>query len=148
MEEKVEQQFNDKYNQLLDMKENNPEKAQEEMRKLSIEYTDKDLASLWGVTTNKVGNLRRELGIMKNSAGNIQAVYPPGSYDAKEGFKRKIDCEEEKEVSVSSGSEVKLQMSDLTKEQVVQFMGVIDSLPEGYYDLTLVRKSGVKSQAV
>jgi len=138
--EEKEVDFNDKYKELLEMKNTDPEKAQEEMRKLAIEYTDKDLANLWGVSPNKVGFLRRELGISKNSAGDIQAIYPPGSYDSKKGFKREVDVpEKEKEESLTG--EVMLQMSDLTKAQIQQFMGLVDSLPDGHYDLKIVNKS-------
>jgi len=134
------------YHELIQMKEENPEKAQEIVRDLSLKHTDRDLANIWDVTVSKVGNLRRDLGIMKNSGGNIQAIYPPGSYTPETGFrksnaKKKEPTFVESEVVSDRESALSLNFSNLTKEQIKNFISLIESLPEGKYDLKLEVKS-------
>ena len=140
------------YQQLIQMKEENPEKAQEIVRELSLKHTDRDLANLWDVTPSKVGNLRRDLGIMKNSGGNIQAIYPPGSYKPETGFRRSNAQKREPVFTRSSDvvrgdSALSLNFSNLSKEQIKNFISLIESLPEGKYDLKLeVRSKAEKSE--
>lgn len=121
-----------KYEELKRLQKENPEKAQKMMINLAEKYIDKDLVKLWGVPHHKVSKLRRQLGVEKNSAGEIQQIFPPNTYTPEEGFTNGRVIEKEirhdRRKTDKEDNRINLSASGLTKEQLQQMLKVVEFL--------------------
>ena len=134
-----------RYEQIKNMKKENPEKAQKIMLELAEKYIDVDLGKLWGVPMHKVSKLRRQLGIEKNSAGEVKQVFPPNTYTPEEGFTngREIKPKEEQEKQYfdrrksDKQKKIDLQAHGLTKDQLEKLLSIIDLSDGVVYNLSI-----------